>query len=247
MVLEIKNLKARVGQTPVLEGLNLTIEKNTVHAVMGPNGAGKSSLARILAGHPDYEVLEGEVLFNGEDLLALSPSERALKGLFMSFQQPPEIPGVSMAHFLRSALNAQRKAAGETPFSQQDFETLLAEKMALVGMREEFKERSLHEGFSGGEKKRSEILQMALLQPALAILDEMDSGLDVDALKQLAQSVTKRRSAGQSLLVITHYQRLLDYIVPDFVHILYQGKIVRSGGPELALALEEQGYEKVIA
>lgn len=246
-MLKIRNLKANVLGNPLLEGLSLTVKEGQIHAIMGPNGAGKSTLAKILAGHPDYEVTEGEVLFKGEDLLPLSPTERALKGLFLSFQQPPEIAGVSLEQFLHHALNAKRRASELPPLSAEEFSPLLEEKMALVGMPSAFKERALNEGFSGGEKKRNEILQMALLQPTLTILDEIDSGLDIDALRTLASSVKGLLKEGCSLLVITHYQRLLDYLEPTEVHILAEGRIVRSGDGSLASALERHGYEKIVA
>ena len=237
-IIEIKNLHASIDGKPILKGLNLSIGKGEVHAVMGPNGAGKSTLAKILAGHPSYEVTEGEVWFKGENLLEMEPEERAAAGLFMSFQYPIEIPGVSNQLFLKTALNAQKK----TNISDGEFETLLAEKMALMEIRSEFKDRAVNEGFSGGEKKRNEILQMALFNPDLAILDETDSGLDIDAMRIVAAGVNKLRRSDAGLLVITHYQRLLDYIRPDFVHVLSDGQIIRTGGPELALELEAKGY-----
>jgi len=233
-LIEIKNLHASIEGKPILKGLNLTMGKGEVHAVMGPNGAGKSTLAKILAGHPSYEVTE----FKGQNLLEMEPEERAAAGLFMSFQYPIEIPGVSNQLFLKTALNAQKK----TNISNEEFETLLAEKMALMEIRSEFKDRAVNEGFSGGEKKRNEILQMALFNPDLAILDETDSGLDIDAMRIVAAGVNKLRRSDAGLLVITHYQRLLDYIRPDFVHVLSDGKIIRTGGPELALELEAKGY-----
>jgi len=237
-LIEIKNLHASIEGKPILKGLNLTMGKGEVHAVMGPNGAGKSTLAKILAGHPSYEVTEGEIWFKGQNLLEMEPEERAAAGLFMSFQYPIEIPGVSNQLFLKTALNAQKK----TNISNEEFETLLAEKMALMEIRSEFKDRAVNEGFSGGEKKRNEILQMALFNPDLAILDETDSGLDIDAMRIVAAGVNKLRRSDAGLLVITHYQRLLDYIRPDFVHVLSDGKIIRTGGPELALELEAKGY-----
>ncbi len=237
-LIEIKNLHASIEDVPILKGLNLSIDKGTVHAIMGPNGAGKSTLAKILAGHPAYQVTEGEIWFKGQDLLSLQPEERAALGLFMSFQYPPEIAGVTNRHFLKTALSSIRK----TKISDEEFEALLAEKMALMDMRKEFGDRSVNEGFSGGEKKRNEILQMALFDPDLAVLDETDSGLDIDAMKVVAAGVNQMRRSDASLLVITHYQRLLDYIRPDFVHVLNDGQIQRSGGAQLALELEAQGY-----
>jgi len=237
-LLEIKNLHASIEGKPILKGLSLSIGKGEVHAIMGPNGAGKSTLANILAGHPSYTVTEGEIWMKGQDLLSLQPEERAALGLFMSFQYPPEIAGVTNRHFLKTALGALRK----TNISDEEFQALLSEKMALMGMRKEFEERSLNEGFSGGEKKRNEILQMALFNPDLAILDETDSGLDIDAMKVVAAGVNQMRRTDASLIVITHYQRLLEYLRPDFVHVLADGQIQRSGGPELALELEAKGY-----
>ncbi len=229
-LLEIKDLYAEVEGTPILKGLNLVIEKGQIHAVMGPNGAGKSTLAKILAGHPAYEVTRGEIWFKGQDLLDMEPEERARTGLFMSFQYPLEIAGVTNRQFLEAALKAQGKTAS------------IEEKMAQLEIRAEFLERNINEGFSGGEKKRNEILQMALFDPDLAILDETDSGLDIDAMRIVAKGVNALRRKDNALLIITHYQRLLDYIRPDFVHVLADGKIVRTGGPELALELEEKGY-----
>jgi Fe-S cluster assembly ATP-binding protein len=237
-LIEIKNLHASVDGIPILKGLTLSIGKGEVHAIMGPNGAGKSTLAKVLAGHPAYEVTEGEIWFKGQDLLSLLPEERAALGLFMSFQYPPEIAGVTNNHFLKTALSALRK----TKISDTDFEDLLAKKMAMMDMRKEFGERAVNEGFSGGEKKRNEILQMALFDPDLAVLDETDSGLDIDAMKIVATGVNHMRRPDSALLVITHYQRLLDYIRPDFVHVLFDGRIQRSGGAELALELEAKGY-----
>lgn len=247
ILLQIKNLHASIDGAPILKGLDLTLPAGEVHAIMGPNGAGKSTLAKILAGHPDYEVTEGEVWFQGQELLALEPEERAHLGLFMSFQYPLEIGGVGNAQFLQLALNAQRKARGLESLSDEAFSTLLDAKMEQMQIRPEFKSRSVNEGFSGGEKKRNEILQMALFQPLLAILDETDSGLDIDAMRIVADGVNAERSSERSMLIITHYQRLLDFIRPDRVHVLADGKIVKSGGPELALELEERGYEWVTA
>lgn len=242
-MLVIKNLHATIDSQPILKGLNLEVNPGEIHAIMGPNGAGKSTLAKILAGHPVYEVTEGEILFEGQNLLDLDPEERSHKGIFMSFQYPPEIPGVSTAQFLHMAHNAQKKSHGEKPLSEQEFLKLLEEKMSWVKMRSEFKERNVNEGFSGGEKKRNEILQMAILEPKVAILDETDSGLDIDAMRIVADGVNRLMDGKRSLIVITHYQRLLDYIKPDFVHVLVDGKIAQSGNAELALVLEEQGYD----
>jgi Fe-S cluster assembly ATP-binding protein len=241
-MIEIKNLCAEIEGKPILKGLCLRIEKGEIHAIMGPNGAGKSTLAKILAGHPAYEVTEGEVWFKGQNLLEMLPEERAIAGLFMSFQYPLEISGVSNRQFLYTALNAQKKARGEEILTEDAFEKLLDEKMQWMGIRAEFKERSVNEGFSGGEKKRNEILQMALFNPSLSVLDETDSGLDIDAMRIVAEGVNRMHREDRALLIITHYQRLLDYIKPDFVHVLADGKIVRTGGAELALELEEKGY-----
>lgn len=244
-MLEIEDLHASIDNKDILKGLNLSVKPGEIHAIMGPNGAGKSTLARVLAGHPAYEVKQGSVRLNGEDILETDPEERAHKGLFMSFQYPIEIPGVSNVQFLRASLNSKRKARGEAEISVEDFDKLLDEKMKLMDVRPEFKERNLNEGFSGGEKKRNEILQMAILDPEIAILDETDSGLDIDAMRTVANGVNKLMSPSRSLILITHYQRLLDYIRPDFVHVMIDGKIVLSGGPELALQLEEKGYDWV--
>lgn len=229
-MIEIKNLCVNIDGKPILKGLNLSIEKGQVHAVMGPNGAGKSTLAKVLAGHPAYEVTSGEIWFKGQDLLEMDPEDRAREGLFMSFQYPPEIGGVSNRQFLESALKALCKEGN------------IEEKMASLEMRPEFLERNINEGFSGGEKKRNEILQMSLFDPDFAVLDETDSGLDIDAMRIVAGGVNEMRRENNAMLIITHYQRLLDYIKPDFVHVLADGKIVRTGGPELALELEEKGY-----
>lgn len=247
ILLQIKNLHASIDGVPILKGLDLELGLGQVHAIMGPNGAGKSTLAKILAGHPAYEIAEGEVWFKGQDLLALEPEERAHLGLFMSFQYPLEIGGVGNAQFLQLALNAKRRASGLEPLSDEAFFTLLDAQMQKMQIRPEFKTRSVNEGFSGGEKKRNEILQMALLGPDLAILDETDSGLDIDAMRIVADGVNAERGEGRSMLIITHYQRLLDFIRPDVVHVLANGKIVKSGGPELALELEKRGYEWVPA
>ncbi len=241
-LLDIRDLSVATSEKQILKKLNLAIRKGEVHALMGPNGAGKSTLAKILAGHPAYEVMGGEIWFKGQNLLELEPEERAHLGLFMSFQYPLEIGGVSNRQFLMAALNAQKKGKKLTPLTDGEFESLLDRKMEEMGMRGEFKERNINEGFSGGEKKKNEILQMSLFQPDLAILDETDSGLDIDAIRVVARGVNAERSPEKALLIITHYQRLLDYIRPDFVHVLSEGAIVRSGGPELALELEEKGY-----
>ena len=242
-LIEIKDLHAEIEGKPILKGLNLKVNKGEIHAIMGPNGAGKSTLAKILAGHPSYEITSGEIWFKGQNLLEMEPEERCFAGLFLSFQYPLEIAGVSNRLFLQTALNAQRKGRGEEPLTAEEFEVLLEEKMSLMEIRSEFKERAVNEGFSGGEKKRNEILQMALFNPDLAVLDETDSGLDIDAMRIVAAGVNKMRRADASLLVITHYQRLLDYIKPDFVHVLNDGKITKTGGAELALELEAKGYQ----
>jgi Fe-S cluster assembly ATP-binding protein len=242
-MLVIKDLYVSVDNIPIIKGLNLVVQEGEIHAIMGPNGAGKSTLAKILAGHPSYDVTGGEIWFKGQNILELDPDERAHLGLFMSFQYPVEIHGVSNMQFLRIATNANRKANGLPEYSEEDFEKLLDEKMAMMEIRPEFKERNLNEGFSGGEKKRNEILQMAVLDPALAILDETDSGLDIDALKVVAKGVNSLMTPQRGLILITHYQRLLDYIHPHFVHVMVDGKIVRTGGPSLALELEEKGYD----
>ena len=242
-MLKIENLHASIGDKEILKGINLTIGKGEVHAIMGPNGSGKSTLSSVLVGHPTYEVTEGSVTFEGEDILELEPEERAHRGLFLSFQYPVEIPGVSMVNFMRAALNERRKAVGLDPLPAAEFLKLMKQKRELVELDNKLASRSVNEGFSGGEKKRNEIFQMAMLEPKLAILDETDSGLDIDALRIVAKGVNELRSPENSTIVITHYQRLLDYIRPDFVHVLYKGRIVRSGGPELALELEERGYD----
>jgi Fe-S cluster assembly ATP-binding protein len=241
-MLEIKNLHASINGHEILKGIDLRINAAEVHSIMGPNGSGKSTLAQVLARRESYEITDGEVLLNGKDLLAMKPEEAACEGLFMAFQYPVEIPGISNAYFLRSALNAVRKARGEEELDAIDFLPLLKEKMRLLEMDEKFLNRPVNEGFSGGEKKRNEIVQMAVLEPKMAILDETDSGLDIDALKIVAQGVNAMRSPQRAILVVTHYQRLLNYIVPDYVHVLVDGRIVKSGGPELALELEEKGY-----
>lgn len=241
-MLEIKNLHARVEEKEILKGINLTVNPGEVHAIMGPNGSGKSTLANVIAGRDDYEVTEGEVLFEGEDILELEVDERAVKGLFMAFQYPVEIPGVSNAYFLRSALNSKLKANGQPEMDALRFMTYVKEKAKQLGLDNTMLQRSVNEGFSGGEKKRNEIFQMAVLEPKIAVLDETDSGLDIDALKVVAEGVNALRSQDRGFLVVTHYQRLLEYIVPDFVHVLVGGRIVKSGGKELALELEAKGY-----
>ncbi|WP_024278825.1 Fe-S cluster assembly ATPase SufC [Xanthobacter sp. 126] len=241
-MLEIRNLHARIGENEILKGLDLTIPDGEVHAIMGPNGSGKSTLSYVLSGKPDYEVTDGSVAFDGADLLALDASERAAAGVFLAFQYPIEIPGVANMTFLRAAMNAQRKARGEEEISTPDFLKLVRAKAPDLGISQDMLRRGVNVGFSGGEKKRNEILQMTLLEPKLCILDETDSGLDIDALKVVSHGVNALRSPKRSMLVITHYQRLLDHIVPDVVHVMHKGRIVRSGGPELALELEESGY-----
>ncbi|MFB3915911.1 MAG: Fe-S cluster assembly ATPase SufC [Terriglobales bacterium] len=241
-LLEIKNLHAKVEGREILKGVNLSVNAGEVHSIMGPNGSGKSTLAQVLARRESYEVTAGEVLFNGKDLLAMKPEEAAWEGLFLAFQYPVEVPGIGNAYFLRSALNAIRKERGEEELDAMEFLPLLRAQMKLLDMDESFLSRSVNEGFSGGEKKRNEILQMAVLQPKLAILDETDSGLDIDALKVVANGVNALRSPDRAIVVVTHYQRLLNYIVPDFVHVLVDGRIVKSGGKELALELEDRGY-----
>lgn len=242
-LLNISNLQAQIGDKSILKGLNLSVKPGEVHAIMGPNGSGKSTLASVLAGREDYEVTGGTVNFNGQDLLDMSPEDRARSGVFLAFQYPVEIPGVSNANFLKTAVNEVRKSKGLEALDSKDFLALMKEKMKLVEMDRQMTSRSVNEGFSGGEKKRNEIFQMAMLEPKLAILDETDSGLDIDALRIVAGGVNALRDGNRSFLVITHYQRLLDYIVPDFVHVLYKGRIVRSGTKELALELEEKGYD----
>ncbi|MEX1312512.1 MAG: Fe-S cluster assembly ATPase SufC [Candidatus Sulfomarinibacteraceae bacterium] len=242
-MLELKNLHVSVDGTEILKGIDLTVKPGEVHAVMGPNGSGKSTLASVLAGREEYEITEGEMVYSGQDLAELDAETRAREGIFLAFQYPVEIPGVSNTYFLRSALNAIRNHRGESPLDAMDFLTLVKEKAKLVKLDEKLLKRPVNEGFSGGEKKRNEIFHMAVLEPKLAILDETDSGLDIDALKIVAEGVNSLRDGARSFVVITHYQRLLNYIVPDFVHVLKDGKIVRSGGRELALQLEDQGYD----
>ena len=247
MLLEIKNLHAGIDGKEILKGLNLQIKAGEVHAIMGPNGSGKSTLAKVLSGHPSYQVLSGEVLLEGKNLLELEPDERAREGVFMAFQYPVEVPGVSNSQFLRLAYNEKMKHHGMEELDPLEFNDLLKERAKIVEMDSSFFKRSVNEGFSGGEKKRNEILQMAVLQPKLAILDETDSGLDIDALRIVAEGVNKLRSEDNAIILVTHYQRLLNYIQPDFVHVLAGGKIVKQGGKELALELEEKGYDWVKA
>ena len=243
-LLEIENLHASIAGKEILKGVNLTINEGEVHAIMGPNGAGKSTLSAVLTGNPAYEVTAGKVLLHGKDLLQMPPEQRAREGVFLSFQYPVEIPGVSMVNFMRTAVNEKRKYEGKEPLTAKAFLALMREKKQLVEMADKLNNRSVNEGFSGGEKKKNEIFQMAMLQPCLSILDETDSGLDIDALRIVAEGVNKLKTPTNSSIVITHYQRLLDYIVPDFVHVLADGKIVKTGGKELALELEEKGYEQ---
>ena len=245
MLLEIKDLHASIDDKEILKGLNLTVNKGEVHAIMGPNGSGKSTLSKVLAGHPSYEVTKGEVLYNGENLLELEPDERAKAGIFLAFQYPVEVPGVSNSQFLRLAYNEKMKHLGGEELDPLEFNDYLKERAKIVEMDSSFFKRSVNEGFSGGEKKRNEILQMAVLNPTLAILDETDSGLDIDALRIVAEGVNKLRSADNAIILVTHYQRLLNYIIPDFVHVLADGKVVKEGGKELALELEEKGYDWV--
>ncbi|MFM1963535.1 MAG: Fe-S cluster assembly ATPase SufC [Bacteroidota bacterium] len=246
-MLKIENLQARIEEKEILKGINLEIKPGEIHAIMGPNGSGKSTLASVLAGREDYEVTGGSVDFQGKDLLELSPEDRAKEGLFLAFQYPVEIPGVSTTNFIKTAVNEKRKYQGLDPLDAAQFLRTMKEKMKLVQIDQSLLSRSLNEGFSGGEKKRNEIFQMAMLEPKLAILDETDSGLDIDALRIVANGVNELRSSNNAFLVVTHYQRLLDYIVPDFVHVLYNGRIVRSGTKELALELEEKGYDFIKA
>ena len=241
-MLEVKDLHVQVDDKQILKGMNITVEPGEVHSIMGPNGSGKSTLAQVLAGKETYEVTEGEITFQGKDILDLEPEERACEGIFLAFQYPVEIPGVANTYLLREALNAKREYRDEKPLKHVEFAKLAREKMKVLGIDEDLLKRSVNAGFSGGEKKRNEIFQMQILEPTLAVLDETDSGLDIDALKIVANGVNSMRDSGRSFIVITHYQRLLNYIVPDFVHVMVDGKIVRSGGKELAHELEEKGY-----
>lgn len=246
-MLEIKDLHATINGKEILKGINLSVKTGKVHAIMGPNGSGKSTLSNVLVGHPAYEVTKGSVIFNGKNLLEMSPEDRSHEGLFLSFQYPVEIPGVSMVNFMRTAINEKRKYMGLEPLSASEFLKLMREKRAVVELDNKLANRSVNEGFSGGEKKRNEIFQMAMLEPKLSILDETDSGLDIDALRIVAEGVNKLKTPETSCIVITHYQRLLDYIKPDIVHVLYKGRIVKTAGPELALELEERGYDWIKA
>jgi len=244
-MLEIRNLKTSIGDADILNGVSLTVNAGEVHAIMGPNGSGKSTLAQVIAGHEDYEVTDGTVSYKGQDLLALEPEERAREGIFLGFQYPVEIPGVNNAYLLKAAVNAKREHQGLDEIDAFEFLKLAREKMAVLGMDPKFLNRGVNEGFSGGEKKRNEILQMAMLEPSLAILDETDSGLDIDALRAVAGGVNALRDPERAIVLVTHYQRLLDYVEPDFVHVLSEGRIARSGDKSLALELEEKGYEWV--
>ena len=242
-LLSVKNLHASINGKEILKGINLEVRPGEVHAIMGPNGSGKSTLSNVLVGHPAYEVTEGEVTFNGKNLLELAPEDRSHEGMFLSFQYPVEIPGVSMVNFMRAAINEQRKYRGLTPLAANEFLKLMREKRAFVELDSKLANRSVNEGFSGGEKKRNEIFQMAMLEPRLSILDETDSGLDIDALRIVAEGVNKLKTPETSTIVITHYQRLLDYLKPDVVHVLYKGRIVKTAGPELALEIERRGFD----
>jgi Fe-S cluster assembly ATP-binding protein len=246
-VLEIRNLHAAIDGKEILKGLNLSVKAGEIHAIMGPNGSGKSTLAKVLAGHPDYAVTQGEVIYQGKNLFELDPDERAREGVFLAFQYPIEIPGVSNANFLRMAYNEKAKHEGRDELDPLEFDDLIREKMQIVEMDASFINRSVNEGFSGGEKKRNEILQMAVLEPKLAVLDETDSGLDIDAMRIVANGINKLADKNNAIILVTHYQRLLNYIVPDFVHVLYQGLIVKSGGKELAQELEQKGYDWIKA
>ena len=242
-MLKIENLKAGIEETKILNGINLSVNAGEVHAIMGPNGSGKSTLSAVIAGNESYEVESGSIIFEGEDLLELDPDQRAHKGVFLSFQYPVEIPGISVSNFLKAAISEKRKQLGLDPISAKDLLGKMREKMELLNMKKGYLSRNMNEGFSGGEKKRNEIFQMAMLEPKLAILDETDSGLDIDALKIVANGVNKLKNKNNATIIITHYQRLLDYIVPDYVHVLHNGRIIKSGGKELALELEEKGYD----
>ena len=246
-MLEVRDLCAKIGDKEILKGINLTIRDGETHAIMGPNGSGKSTLSAVLVGNPMYEVTAGTAIFNGKDLLTMKPEDRAHEGLFLSFQYPVEIPGVSMTNFMRAAINEKRKYEGLEPMSAGDFLKLMREKRKIVELDSKLANRSVNEGFSGGEKKRNEIFQMAMLEPKLSILDETDSGLDVDALRIVAEGVNKLKTPQTSCIVITHYERLLDYIKPDFIHVLYKGRIVKTAGPELAKEIEERGYDWIKA
>ena len=245
-MLKIKNLNAGSEETKILKGINLEINAGEIHAIMGPNGSGKSTLSSVIAGDENYEVESGSIMLNGEDLLEMDPDERAHRGVFLSFQYPVEIPGISVSNFMKAAINEKRKNLGQDPISAKDLLHKMKEKMELLNMQKGYLSRNMNEGFSGGEKKRNEIFQMAMLEPKLSILDETDSGLDIDALKVVANGVNKLKSKENATIIITHYQRLLNYIVPDFVHVLHDGKIIKSGGKELALELEAKGYEWII-
>ena len=242
-MLKIENLKAGIEETKILNGINLSVNAGEVHAIMGPNGSGKSTLSAVIAGNESYEVESGSIIFEGEDLLELDPDQRAHKGVFLSFQYPVEIPGISVSNFLKAAISEKRKQLGLDPISAKDLLGKMREKMELLNMKKGYLSRNMNEGFSGGEKKRNEIFQMAMLEPKLAILDETDSGLDIDALKIVANGVNKLKNKNNATIIITHYQRLLDYIIPDYVHVLHNGRIIKSGGKELALELEEKGYD----
>ena len=246
IMLKIKNLNAGIEETKILKGISLEINAGEIHAIMGPNGSGKSTLSSVIAGDENYEVESGSIMLNGEDLLEMDPDERAHKGVFLSFQYPVEIPGISVSNFMKAAINEKRKNLGQDPISAKDLLHKMKEKMELLNMQKGYLSRNMNEGFSGGEKKRNEIFQMAMLEPKLSILDETDSGLDIDALKVVANGVNKLKSKENATIIITHYQRLLNYIVPDFVHVLHDGKIIKSGGKELALELEAKGYEWII-
>ena len=245
-MLKIKNLNAGIENVKILKGINLEVNAGEIHAIMGPNGSGKSTLSSVIAGKEDYEVIDGSVQFKGVDLLEMAPEERAHKGVFLSFQYPVEIPGISVSNFIKTSINEKRKALDLDPMPTKDLLKMMREKMDLLGIKKGYLSRNMNEGFSGGEKKRNEIFQMAMLEPELAILDETDSGLDIDALRIVANGVNKLRNSENATIIITHYQRLLDYVVPDFVHVLYEGKIIKSGGKELALELEEKGYDWII-
>ncbi len=245
-MLKIKNLKAKVEDISILKGINLQVNAGEIHAIMGPNGSGKSTLSSVISGQEDYEVTDGEIIFNGEDIVEVSPEERSHKGIFMSFQYPIEIPGLSVSNFIKASINESRKGRGLNPMPANEMLKLMRSTMDLLEIKQGYLSRSMNQGFSGGEKKRNEIFQMAMLKPKLAILDETDSGLDIDALKIVANGVNKLKSKENATIIITHYQRLLDYIIPDYVHVLHDGKIVKSGSKDLALELEEKGYDWII-